>query len=398
MPTFHNDTDVNELDPQSHLVDLITLLSLLVGEAISVPSKDELHESSSQDRARAEILAGLYATPGQTPATLTFEQLNELLLLLGQDRISKFFFDFFFLDTDPPLEPAPTPGVSSEDGQTPPDQLNRSITWKQLKTGVTRFRGHALLCFGNFRFAFKRLNETRTSTDLLKELGEWTYRPTVLGPRFENRSKPIVSITAGGSEIPRDQTWQLGYISRGSLYKDAAKILFVRAKLRGESLEDGLAKIDVRKDPEIAKALKDYWDRLPESFAAEWATSLPQLESRVKQLMEEFERAVNNGTQNTVKYLTWDLLDVYVATSMRDPWNFTDAYDSIKRICQEPAGNLGELQLRWFDPTQSYEGSVIDKGLVEGLMLKRARLTIYMVQEGETLGKDSELAATLAQG
>lgn len=38
------------------------------------------------------------------------------------------------------------------------------------------------------------------------------------------------------------------------------------------------------------------------------------------------------------------------------------------------------------------------KGLLEGLMLKRARCTIYMVQETDTMGKDSELATTLAQG
>lgn len=31
-------------------------------------------------------------------------------------------------------------------------------------------------------------------------------------------------------------------------------------------------------------------------------------------------------------------------------------------------------------------------------MLKRARCTIYMAQETDTFGKDSELATTLAQG
>ncbi len=46
----------------------------------------------------------------------------------------------------------------------------------------------------------------------------------------------------------------------------------------------------------------------------------------------------------------------------------------------------------------SYCKNRIDKGLIEGLMLKRARCTIYMVQETDTLGKDSELASTLAQG
>lgn len=39
----------------------------------------------------------------------------------------------------------------------------------------------------------------------------------------------------------------------------------------------------------------------------------------------------------------------------------------------------------------------MNKGLVEALML-RAKCTVYSVQDTDTLGKDSELAATLAQG
>jgi hypothetical protein len=54
--------------------------------------------------------------------------------------------------------------------------------------------------------------------------------------------------------------------------------------------------------------------------------------------------------------------------------------------------------LRYFDPTQSSEESRINKGLIEGLMLKRAKCTIYSIQDTDTIGKDSELASTLAQG
>lgn len=59
---------------------------------------------------------------------------------------------------------------------------------------------------------------------------------------------------------------------------------------------------------------------------------------------------------------------------------------------------LRKLKLRYFDPTHSDCKSRIDKGLVEALMLKRASCTVYLVQESDTLGKDSELASTLAQG
>jgi hypothetical protein len=59
---------------------------------------------------------------------------------------------------------------------------------------------------------------------------------------------------------------------------------------------------------------------------------------------------------------------------------------------------LKDLKLRWFDPTQAYCRERIDKGLSEALMLRRAKCTVYLAQETDTLGKDSELASTLAQG
>src|SRR5271167_2370468 len=71
-------------------------------------------------------------------------------------------------------------------------------------------------------------------------------------------------------------------------------------------------------------------------------------------------------------------------------------YDFVNRLMTSP--ELSDLPIRYFDPTQSYTKERVDKGLVESLMIKRARCTVYSVQDSDTLGKDSELAATLAQG
>jgi hypothetical protein len=81
---------------------------------------------------------------------------------------------------------------------------------------------------------------------------------------------------------------------------------------------------------------------------------------------------------------------------MRKPWEFTDLYDFVNGLMKSPV--LSGLPISYFDPTQSYTKERVDKGLVESLMLKRARCTVYSVQDTDTLGKDSELAATLAQG
>ena len=102
------------------------------------------------------------------------------------------------------------------------------------------------------------------------------------------------------------------------------------------------------------------------------------------------------GTENLHVYLCSDEMDVYVATSMRDIEDFYFVGTVTKRLFEKP--ELADLKLRYFDPTQSYCENRIEKGLAESLMLRRAKCTVYCAQTTETLGKDSELAVTLAQG
>lgn len=105
---------------------------------------------------------------------------------------------------------------------------------------------------------------------------------------------------------------------------------------------------------------------------------------------------VKKGEKNYEAYLSSDHLDVYVATSMRQPHEYVIVNKLAKKIFEHKI--LKPLKLRWFDPTQAYCKDRIDKGLAEALMLKRAKCTIYLAQESDTFGKDSELASTLAQG
>jgi hypothetical protein len=81
---------------------------------------------------------------------------------------------------------------------------------------------------------------------------------------------------------------------------------------------------------------------------------------------------------------------------MRRRHEYLEVAEFTKRLFNQP--RIKPLKLRWFDPTQAYCSDRIDKGLAEALMLKRAKCTVYLAQESDTLGKDSELASTLAQG
>ena len=124
-------------------------------------------------------------------------------------------------------------------------------------------------------------------------------------------------------------------------------------------------------------------------------TASPEDEGAIKE-QNRMRGIRKRGRSNHKTYLTYDHMDVYVATSMREKHEYFLVQKFIGTLFQNE--ELVPLKLRWFDPTQAYCDDRIDKGLVEALMLKRAKCTIYHVQETDTFGKDSELAATLAQG
>jgi hypothetical protein len=247
-----------------------------------------------------------------------YSQLNELLLLLGYDRLTHRFFQYLL------------------NGKTEYEFGGAFKSFDELRGGIDRFRTVALLGFGNIKFAFKYLSAP--TTNLNEELARTGPTDT---SSFESRHDPLMPI----EQIPGDKTYYLGYI--------------------------------------IKRQLDEQIQRNPDDKEA-------------KQQLEEREEIVRKGLKNHAAYLASDHLDVYVATSMRE----RHEYQIVHQVVQEIFGskNLQRMKIRWFDPTQAYCEDRIDKGLVEGLMLKRAACTVYLAQESDTLGKDSELASTLAQG
>jgi hypothetical protein len=178
---------------------------------------------------------------------------------------------------------------------------------------------------------------------------------TAIEKRYSSRPSGALRI----ERIDRDKTWCLGYIA-GLKHDKESRLL---AEMLSES----------PKDTEKL-SLAEFYRALGDVIASTRA----------------------RGLRNTDVYLTWDYMDVYVATSMRKQWEFEDVAEFVANAFSDK--RLQTLKLRYFDPTQSDCTSRIDKGLVEALMLKRASCTVYLVQESDTLGKDSELASTLAQG
>jgi hypothetical protein len=265
------------------------------------------------------LAQAISACPSFPPGGMGHSQLNELLLLLGYDRVAASFFQFL---VDGSLE----------------YQLGSSIgTIDDLRTGIERARQLFLLVHGNVKFGFKKM--ASDAAELSYYFDAWT-QPADLNV-YKLRHRPTYPI----DPIPPDETYYLGYVIKEEL----------DARLEA--------------DPSDVVAIAQ---------------------------RAELERVREKGLRNHHAYLASDHLDIYVATSMRKRHEFLEIAEFTTRVFDNP--KLQDLKLRWFDPTQAYCGERIDKGLSEALMLKRAACTLYLGQESDTLGKNSELASTLAQG
>jgi len=264
---------------------------------------------------------------------LRFRQFNELLLLLNQDIVSEDFFKFFF-----------------------GEKVN---TFDDLKEGIIKFRGLALVCFGNIKFAFRTLSQmNRNQIDAT--IGFCNKIPSTLIKDFKNRASKLLPI----SKIEREQTWYLGEIT-------ADKV-----------------KEEIKKTGKIVTEKKKNKEPIENEFL-KFVERLNLMDAEIKSVQQL-------GLANTDVYLTWDHMDVYIATSMRNNWEFEDTFDFVTEIFKDK--KISSMRFRYFDPTQSICDNPRDKGLLESLMLKRAGCAIYLAQENDTMGKDSELAIMLAQG
>jgi hypothetical protein len=125
--------------------------------------------------------------------------------------------------------------------------------------------------------------------------------------------------------------------------------------------------------------------------------SKDSIKTQFDQVVKKFLQAREQAIANTELYLSMvNDLDVYVATSMRSRKNFRDMADACDKIFS--SGGVKHLHLRHFDPTLSAARGHEDKGLIECLMVKCAKVLVYCEGEKESYGKDAEAAMALSLG
>lgn len=344
------------------------------------PGFSETHEGRIILKALSEM--------ERTPIGLT--RFNQMLHLMHEAGVSEGFFRFYFLSRPkehPYLVAEMTPRLTalSKDGISGSDQLE----W-----GWKRFIQDALLRFGNIRAAFVALrtmsydevqgffSQGRFDTERMRRRERMLdLQPIAVDDRHliaELAVKAYESNADGGS-APIEEELFKAYKKKGG----------GRISILELVNEDQQAKEDGK-----SQGLLDF---LSQDVIDDHIENEAEIKTKIGNATRRFQNAREAALENTRLYLSIaNELDVYVATSMRGRKDFRDMARDCKKIfdTQEIKG----LNLRYFDPTMSASNVTEDKGLVECLMVKCAKVLVYFAGKKDSYGKDTEAAMALSLG
>jgi ribosomal protein L13 len=317
---------------------------------------------------------------------LSRAQLNQLLILSHEAGMSQGYFTFYWL-TRPERHIYDVAKLPTFD----PAWLTHDniVSLDHLKWGLTRIFSDALLVFGSVRTAYRALRSS--SEEGLKEF-------------FQAKCIDTRSLGRRGRALP------LGAIVRDDRYLIAEKAC---KSLEGDDKEATFAAIHAAYEEhvrsggrlmilasDLIRLTGDRQEQLEFLFGDEGSVAIESeadVEALTERKLARFKAAREAALENTRLYLSMvEELDVYVATSMRKREDFRN----MAGFCDEIFGDAGlrQLEVRYFDPTLSAALGHVDKGIIECLMVKAAKVLVYVAGSSETLGKDAEFTMALSQG
>lgn len=353
-------------------IEFETILSELVGKSVSL----DLLSPIEQEEAKKHI-DQLFESQGDE--NQMFDYLNRCLIFYGIKKVSKPFFHEFLSD----------------------DTFNSINTFK---SSIQKYQEKVIRVFSTYALAYEELNKNEIIfNNFIKHLSP--HDLTLYTRR--NSWQSIV-------EIKNEDLKFLGYIAAEEVKKEE-----VERKSLTDFLDDVIKKCNHGGILDILILSKEYnvktlnkMDTLLRKFNSKLVhglfSSLFQVD--IDLIVREKERLAPKDDNEIVKmkqiqdqafanlsnYLTADYMDLYIATSMRSDGDFISVNQFVNNLIHHE--DIRKLNLRYFNPTQSWIEDRVAKGLVEALMLKRANITIYMAQKSDTFGKDSEASVSLGQG
>ena len=324
---------------------------------------------------------------------LTREQFNQLLGFGHQATVSGDFFQYYWRES-PLKHPYPVEKLPGFEQQWLMGTKG-IVSLSHLEWGLYRLFTDGLLYFGNVRTAFRKLHKLdrgqldaffqrrRFDTDAIKQRGD--VLPMQMIPQDDRYLVSEMACKSFGDspESEGEMRQALKEVYEQHRKNGGGTVTF-RQLLSGDLPEEYS---DRRSEFQFSMV-----DVLEESISSE-----RDFDAKFGGEADKFFQARRAALNNTEHYLSMvNELDVYVATSMRTRENFRE----MARFCDDvfKADNLADLHLRYFDPTLSAAFGHEDKGLIECLMVKCAKVLVYYAGDRESYGKDAEAAMALSLG
>ena len=319
-------------------------------------------------------------------------QLNQLLALGHEAPLSRAFYRYYWLQTpdDHPYDPRRLPGFVPEflSGQ-------EIGSLEHLKWGMYRLYVDSLLWFGNIRTGYRWLR-SKNETEL---------QDFFLEKRFDTELIRGRGPSLGLAEIAKDNRYLISEMACKS-YGDSP---MSSSELKEALFESFRSHSATGGGPVTIRSLLE--GQIPEKFSdrqgqfifsaddvlEEMVETEDDIEKKYEAVADKFFDAREAALRNTNLYLSMvGDLDVYVATSMRTRQDFRDMADFCDAVFD--LDSLSNLNIRYFDPTLSAASGHEDKGLIECLMVKCAKVLVYCAGDKESYGKDAEAAMALSLG
>ena len=337
---------------------------------------------------------------------ISFEHLNQLLILSHEAGLSRGFFKYYWL-TVPPSEgstshPYDVSTLEHFDSHFS-DTDGQIISVRHLAWGLERLYTDGLLFFGNIRECYRQLRNKD-----FKQLQDFFVSKCFDVASFGNRRSTfplnsipkedrylIAEVACKTYDAPEFEQFVEFLLNKYDSLKNTGRQRITSRDLLGLPQEDQIED-EPESTPQLPLPASNAKFSLDEILDVE-IESREELENKMKELAEKFFSARSKALKNTELYLSmvYDL-DAYVATSMRTRDDFRNMANQCENIFDSKA--LEHYKLRYFDPTLSAAQSHEDKGLIECLMVKCAKVLIYMAGTRETYGKDAEAAMALSLG
>ena len=350
---------------------------------------DKTPQGDETPQAVFDVLADLENRP------LTQARMNQSLTLVHEAPISHALFRYYWLSVpdNHPYNVRNIPNFKCSYG----NEASYGIaSLNQLYWGLYRFYVDALLFFGNVRTAYQRLRrlsenelskfyrERCIDTDGLKRRGQPIHPEQIAkGDRYlisEMACKSLDAETFAACELA---TTLLGLYRRhckDSNDQVTAGQLLDGAKSRGE-IRDTQPRLYLSADEFLDDPITDEDDLL----------------GKIERVSRTFDSVRKTALANTQTYLSMvGDLDIYVATSMRTRLDFHSMSTFCEKVFSDPA--LKDFNLRYFDPTLSAAKHHEDKGIIECLMVKLAKVLVLQAGPNDSYGKDAEAAMALSLG